>query len=248
MTEPKILIGDIETSPNRGFFWGCGKQFVGPDQIDEERKIICASWKWLHKDKVRHVDWGKDRDDSRVLEKFLPVVEDADMVVFHNGNRFDIPWIQGRLMYYDLPPFPKVKTLDTYKEARAAFRLNSNRLNYIAEYIGREGKLNVPYQLWKDLMNFNRPKDRKTMVEYCDQDILVLESVYKRILPYIANTFNLSVFLEDPEACPKCGGELRKKGFSYTQVAIKQRYKCMDCGANCVSGKSVNKNLSNYPR
>ena len=138
--------------------------------------------------------------------------------------------------------------LDTLKECRKAFYLNSNRLDYIAKYIGREGKLSVPYQLWLDLLIHNRPKDMKKMVTYCDQDILELEGVYQAILPYIANTFNLSAFNEDPDMCPKCGGEIKKKGYSYTQVGIKQRYKCVDCGANCTSGKSIIKNQSSYPR
>ena len=249
MPQPNILIADIETSPNIGFFWRAGyRQSITPDSIIEERRIICISWKFEHEKRVHHLTWDKDRDDKKMLEKFHTVLEKADMVIAHNGDRFDIPWINTRLLYHGLPPFPKVKTLDTLRECRKSFYLNSNKLDYISQYIGREGKLSVPYSLWKDLMLLNRRKDLKKMVTYCDQDILELEGVYQAIKPYIANTFNLSSFYEDITMCPKCGGHLQKKGFLYTQVGKRQRYKCTDCGSSCSIGKSLTKNQSHHPR
>ena len=247
---PKILFLDCETSPNLGLFWGCGyKVHISPEQIIEERQIICASWKWEHEDRVHNISWGKEKSDKRVLEKLLPVIAQADMVIAHNGKRFDIPWINARLMFHKLPPFPTVKVLDTLRECKSTFYLNSNRLDYVAKYIGREGKISVPYSLWKDIVLHNRNKDLATMVEYCNRDILELEGVYKAIKPYIKNTFNLSSFNERPDMCPKCGShDLVKNGLAYAQVGIKQRYKCMSCGYRPVGGKSVVANQSSYPR
>ena len=247
---PNILLIDLETAPNLGLFWGCGhKVSISPDQIIEERQIICASWKWAGEETVHNVSWGRKKDDRRVLEQLLPVIAKADMIVAHNGKKFDLPWINARLMFHKLPPLPKVKVLDTLRECKNTFYLNSNRLDYIAKYIGREGKISVPYQLWKDIILHNRPKDLNSMIEYCNRDIIELEGVYNAILPYINNTFNLSSFNERPDICPKCGSShLVKNGLSYAQVGVKQRYKCMDCGYRPVGGKSVLVNQSSYPR
>ena len=72
------------------------------------------------------------------------------MIVAHNGDRFDIPWINTRCLYHRLDPLPKVKILDTYKECKNAFYLNSNRLDYVSQYIKRKGKLKEPLSWLKD--------------------------------------------------------------------------------------------------
>lgn len=247
--EPKILFADIETSPNEGLFWSPGKQFVGHNQITRERQIICISWKWLGKDKVHHIDWGKDSDDGKVLEKFMPEIEQADMVVAQNGDRFDWPWIRGRLLYHGMRPMVKVKQFDTLKASRKAFRLNSHSLDYVAKFIGREGKIKVGYDLWKRLMATNTAKDRRTMVEYCDQDILELEAVYLAIAPHSDNNLNLSIYHEDNRICPVCGGNLHKHDTRFfTNAGKKQRYRCQDCGATPVSGRNLIQGAAEYPR
>ena len=249
ITEPNILILDLETSPDEGLFWGPGKQYITHDQITRERQIICASWKWLNQGKVRHIDWGKDADDRRILDKICPVVEQADMVIAHNLDRFDFPWIRGRLLYHDMEPLARVRQFDTLKECRKTFKLNSNALDYVSKFIGREGKTKVGYQLWKDLMATNRAKDRKIITDYCDGDVLELEAVYLAIRPHLINVFNLSIFHEDNRICPSCGGNLHKhdKRF-YTNVGKKQRYKCQDCGATPTSGRNLITGAAEYPR
>ena len=48
----KRLFWDIETSANIGWFWQASrKQFIGPDNIIQERAIICICWKWEGKEK-----------------------------------------------------------------------------------------------------------------------------------------------------------------------------------------------------
>lgn len=243
------MIADIETSPNLGFFWRPGKQIITHNQIVEERQIICISWKWLGKDKVRHVDWGRDACDAKVLEKFMPEVEKADMIIAHNGDRFDWSWIRGRLLYHGMQPMAKVKQLDTLKEARKKFNLNSCALDYLSKYTGREGKIHVGYDLWKALMLTNKAKDRRTMVEYCDQDILVLEDVYLKMRPHLDNNLNFAIFNEDKRICPACGGKVHKHDQRYyTNVGTRQRYRCTECGHVAVSGKNLISKPGEYLR
>ncbi len=47
------LFFDIEVSPNIVFSWRAGYNLnIDPDNIIEERKIICVCWKWEGKDEV----------------------------------------------------------------------------------------------------------------------------------------------------------------------------------------------------
>lgn len=248
MKYPNILFLDIETTPNIVASWATGKVIVSPASVIKERRIICICWKWLGKNKVESLTFTDDQNDKEMLEKFIEVYEQADMVVGHNSNVFDIPWIRARLLYHGLPPLPKVRFYDTKKEAQRAFYLNSNRLDYIAKYIGSEGKQSVGYGLWLDILINNSKKALRTMVKYCKQDVLELEKVFRAIYPHTDNTFNIAVFNEDDSICPKCGGELIKKGFAYATSSKKQRYKCLSCGHSPTGGKNLISKPGQYPR
>jgi DNA-directed RNA polymerase subunit RPC12/RpoP len=66
---------------------------------------------------------------------------------------------------------------------------------------------------------------------YCDQDVLVTEEVFYKLLPWIKD-LNLGLYLLDDEIkCPACGSnELKKIGFHYTSISKYQSYRCNDCG------------------
>src|SRR3970040_780667 len=67
--EQRILIYDIETSFNIGWFWRTGfKVNISPEQIIEERAIICVSYKWLGEDQVYNLTWDKNHNDKFLLE------------------------------------------------------------------------------------------------------------------------------------------------------------------------------------
>ena len=143
MTKAKILYIDIETSPNIAMVWACGKQFVNHQQIIQDRRIICASYKWEGSSKVFNVDWGLGKQcDKNLCIHLSKVLASADLIIGQNHERFDIKWINTRVAYHGLDPI-NVKTLsmeDTLKLMRANFYLNSNSLAYAAKYFGVELK------------------------------------------------------------------------------------------------------------
>ena len=242
--KPKILIFDIETSPNIAYCWRAGyKLSITPDNIVEERQIICIGYKWLGEAKTYCIKWDYSKGlkrDRQLLIDFLKVIENADEVVAHNGKAFDKKWIQGRLLYHGLSPLPKVKILDTLLEFRSQFNLNSKKLGYITEFIGVQGKMSTGgFQLWKDVMA-GKVKALTTMVKYCKQDVTILESVYEQAKPFLPNTLNLSLFNRDSKICPSCGSSrIRGNGYYYTEVGKKQRFRCTPCGASFTTGKSL---------
>ncbi len=113
----KRLFFDIETSYNKVASWNIGQKIsLGPDNILKERAIICICWKWADEKEVHSLEWNKG-EDKQMLKAFMDVLNEADEVIGHNGDAYDIKWIRTRCAYHGIPMFPKYTTLDTLKKA-----------------------------------------------------------------------------------------------------------------------------------
>ena len=66
------------------------------------------------------------------------------------------------------------------------------------------------------------------MKKYNKQDVILLEQVYLKMLPWTANHPPMNM---DVEACPRCGtsGQMVKRGFQYTKTNTYQRVRCGKC-------------------
>ena len=180
--EAKTLIYDIETSPNVGWFWRAGyNQTITHEQIMKERKIICVSYKWSNKEDVYNLVWNNKQDDKFLIEQFVPVLNEADLIVAHNGDRFDIKWLRTRALIYGIEMLPHYKQFDTLKVAKAKCYFNSNKLDYISKVLGFEGKIRTDIDLWKRICFENDRESLKEMLDYCDEDVRQLEKVYEVI-------------------------------------------------------------------
>jgi hypothetical protein len=229
----KRLFFDIETSPNVGYFWRAGyKQNISYENIIQERKIICISYKWEGKDKVHTLTWDKNQCDKKMLEKFIKVANRADELVGHNGDRFDIKWIRTRCVFHRVPMFPKYRTLDTLKKSRGGFYFNSNRLDYIAQYLGVGAKVKHDgFSMWVEVMNGNK-KALKDMVRYCEGDVVVLEDVYHVIKNYVLNNTHNGVLTGGyKHSCPNCGNDdaVLLKNNVTAKGTIKRLMECDSC-------------------
>ena len=99
----RVLIYDIETSPNLGWFWRAGyKQNIQPNQIIKERAIICVSYKWQGEDEVYNLNWDKNQCDYFLIQQFIEVLNEADLIVAHNGDNFDLKWLKTRALIHNL--------------------------------------------------------------------------------------------------------------------------------------------------
>ena len=180
----KRIFFDIEVSPNILFSWRIGGDVVlTHDTIIQERAIMCICWKWEGEDKVSSLEWNKG-DDKQLLEKFAKVIDSADEVIGQNSDSFDIKWLRTRCIYHDIPVSPKFNSLDTLKMAKAGFRFNCNKLDYMGQFLGFGGKIKTDYDLWKDIVLKNDKEAMSKMVKYCKQDVILLEKVYEKLQKY----------------------------------------------------------------
>lgn len=178
------LFFDIEVSPDVVLSWGVGNKIsIGHDSIIQERAIICICWKWADDDKVYSLKWDKGCD-KEMVKKFAKIADSADEIIAQNGDNFDIKWLRTRCLYHNIPISPKFNSLDTLKMARSNFRFNANRLDYMGKFLGFGGKIKTDYDMWKDILLRNDNKAMTLMVDYCKEDVILLEKVYNRLQEY----------------------------------------------------------------
>jgi DNA polymerase elongation subunit (family B) len=205
----KRLFFDIETSPNVVYSWRIGYNLnITPDNIIDERKIICISYKWENEDKIHTLTWDKNQCDKQMLIDFVKIANQSDEMIAHNGDRFDIKWIRTRCIFHRVPMFPNYRTLDTLKKAKSGFNFNSNKLDYIAQFLGVGAKVkHSGFDMWKKVMA-NDADAMAEMTNYCEGDIIVLEDVYQTMQNYIKQNVHVGVLNNNLKfSCPSCGSE-----------------------------------------
>jgi len=234
---PKRLFFDIETSPNIVYSWRIGYKInLMPHSIIEERKIICISYSWEGDKKKQSFTWDKNKCDKQMLIDFIKVLNQADEVIAHNGDRFDVPWLRGRCIYHGIDMMPQITTLDTLKKVKGkmGFNFNSNRLDYIARFLGVGKKIKTDWELWVGCMDGDS-KSLKEMVKYCEMDVQVLKDVYKKLQPYIkVNTHHGRLNGGEKFSCPNCEStHVHCNKTRYTAAGTeKKEMKCRDCGTH----------------
>lgn len=229
----KRLFFDVEVSPNIGFFWKSGyKLNISYDNIIKERAIICICYKWENESKVHFLHWNKG-DDKKLINDFAKVIIQADEVVGHNGDNFDLKWFRTRCLYHGIKSLPQFKSLDTLKISRKEFNFNSNKLDYIAKFLGFGGKINTDFGLWKEITLNNDAKSLKKMIKYCCKDVILLEKVYKKLELYTTHKTHVGVLGGKGKCtCPNCGSSNTKAHLNKILASGMKRkqLQCKDCG------------------
>lgn len=228
------LFIDLETAPNLVLSWRVGHKInLDYANILKERAIICACWSWEGEAKVHHAEWSKDQNDKPVLGPLLKAMDEADEVVGHNLDRFDVPWVKTRCLFHKLPTFPAYKTVDTLQWARRKFYFNSNRLDYIAQFLGLGGKLKTEFGLWKAIVLDKDAKALKRMVMYCQHDVTLLKRVWARLAEVMPHKTHVGVLAgKQPWSCPHCGSTNVKVSKTRTTAkgGVQYQMVCNDCG------------------
>ena len=245
---PKILFLDIETAPMLGFIWSLWDQNVGLNQIEKDWYILSWAAKWEHEKRVMYEDQSKANDienDKDLMKKLWKVLDEADIVVTHNGIKFDHKKINARMIQHGLTPPSPYETIDTLKIAKKHFAFTSNKLEYLCSQLNKKyQKLTsnqreyVGFYLWKACMNGVK-KAWREMKHYNKLDVLALEELYGLLAPWEARINRLKYHDEILHACNNCGSEnIKKNGTAYTSRGRYQRYKCHDCGAHFRDNKN----------
>lgn len=236
---PNILILDIETIFMEVEVWGLlYNNYINPTNIIKDWSIICWSAKWLfgsqvYGEKVTPKE-ALNRQDASIMEGLWNLINEADIVITQNGEKFDMPKINTRFLYNGYPPPMYYKQIDLKKVMKKHFAFSSNKLDYVSEYLGFEGKTDMVYQDWKNCLNPDKAeKALEKMLSYNKDDILRTEEVYVTLRPWIAGHPNLNLFsVGKTNVCPNCGTrEIVWNGTYSTGVGKYKAFRCGRCGA-----------------
>ena len=233
---PNILILDIETAPLRAYVWSRWKQNVYLEQTISEWFMLTWSAKWLFNSKViSNRLTGEEvlrEDDSRIVKHLWQLLDQADIVIAHNGDFFDIPKINSRFILNGLPPTSPYQTIDTKKVSAKQFGFSSNKLDALAGYFGFEPKFDTDFKLWSKCMQGDEDS-LKYMEFYNKHDVELLEEVYLKLRPWIKGHPNLGLYMElDIPVCQNCGSTKLTPidHHYYTQTGKYRTVRC-ECGA-----------------
>lgn len=236
----KILLVDIETSPNLAYVWEKYEQDVL--SFEKERELISFAYKWLGKSVKVHC--LGDCNAKTLTGKLHTLFNKADVIITHNGDKFDIKMANSFFVHHNLLPPSPYKTIDTLKIARSKFRFNSNKLNDLGQYLNVGRKIETGgFKLWLECLRGNK-RAWKKMKRYNKRDVDLLEKVYLRLRPWATNTPDIN---PSGIICPTCGSaKVQKRGFNINKVFRSQRFQCMTCGHWSSSNKRVKHNYFEY--
>lgn len=164
--------------------------------LDADRAVVlCASWesskepgvvRTLRQDKTNR-KWKTRRGDDKALVKAInELVREHDVIVAHNGTRFDIPMLRTRAVHWGLEPLRDVKIVDPCTIAFRKFKLRSNGLARLSDYVGvKDRKTPLDLSVWMDAILNGTKASMDLIVEHCEADIRVLSAVLKAVTPFI---------------------------------------------------------------
>lgn len=234
---PRFLLIDIETAPLSIYTWGLYKQRPGPHQIIDDWFVICWAVRWLGETEITSASVtpkeARAKDDKRIMGKIWKLLDEADVIIAHNGDKFDIRKLNARFLKYDLDPPMPYQTIDTLKVLRRKFALPSYKQDYITKFLKLPEKIKTEYQLWLDCMAGDQSA-LDEMLTYCKGDIGGLEEMYFKIRKWVPSHPNLGIFTEaDGEACPACGsGDITWTDAHYTTPV--GQYRAFRCGCGAI--------------
>jgi uncharacterized protein YprB with RNaseH-like and TPR domain len=235
--QQKILLYDIETTPNVSYTWGVYEQNV--IDIKEQSYILSFAYKWLGDKSVKAYCLNDFKGDKKkLILKLHELFNEADIIVAHNGSKFDVKISNREFVKYNLTPPSPYKIVDTLSLAYSKFRFQSNKLNDLGVFLGLGSKVDTGgFSLWLACMN-NEGWAWKKMVKYNKQDVTLLEKVYLRLRPYM--TTHPSIAIQNGYVCPLCGSkDVVSQGWKIMTTYKRKQYQCKSCGKWSTSNEKI---------
>lgn len=245
---PKIFVFDIETAPINVYTWWLYDQDINIDAIKSDWFILAWSWKWLFDweiiwHKLNHKEADR-QDDKRIVTELWKMIDEADIVVAHNWDKFDIKKMNTRFIYHELPMPSSYRSVDTLKIAKKHFAVSSNKLDYLCKFLWLNTKISTWwFELWLQCLKWNQTALDK-MSEYCSNDVRILEELYLKLRPYYDAHPNANMYVDgqlDGWVCSVCSStNIKKLGTYKTQQWVYNTSRC-ECWAIIRSNKNEKK-------
>jgi DNA polymerase elongation subunit (family B) len=223
---------DIETRPALSRHFGMFNQNFSLAQVVEPTEVLSFGAKFLSDRDVAHYSEWADGFDGMIRAAHA-TLEKADVVVWYNGDGFDMKHLNWEFARLGMPRPKPYKTIDLLKVVRREFRPLSKKLDFVAQQLGLGSKTHHDgFALWMRVIDGDE-KARRLMETYCKQDVKLTEKLYLRLLPWLPSGVNLPLIAGNDRGCPVCGGlAVKSEGDSaFTALTEYALYSCKGCGS-----------------
>lgn len=249
MTNQRVLVLDIETSPLLVYVWNLKDQYVGLNQMVQDWHIMAWSAKWLGEpaSSIQYYDQRKLKvgNDLPILKPLWRLLNRADIVLTQNGKAFDAKKINARFMLHGMKPPRPFKHLDTYLIAKNAASFTSHSLEYLSErFCTKYKKLSHAkfpgLTLWRECLKGNK-KAWDEMRTYNIHDVLSTEEFYEKIKAWAPESAPKPFpRTKGSMTCEVCGddGYMTRRGITWKNTFKYQRWQCQTCG-KCATGDKI---------
>lgn len=240
--KPRVLFFDIELAPMKGYFWSNRTDFIPLNDVTEHTSMLAWSAKWHGQKKIYYQDVSKQknrRKDKKIVKALQEMINEADVIIGHCVQRFDKKKTNYRAIVNNLKPTLKAKVFDTYLVARKHFAFDSNKLSHLAKILGLdvqkyEHSKFPGNSLFIQCLEGN-PEAWKEMRIYNPMDVIVLEQVYEKLLPW-DDTLNFNLYHKMHDNICSCGSQsFTKNGFRTRAGGRYRRLVCNSCGKEHIS-------------
>lgn len=244
-TQLKVLVFDIETAPIEAFVWDLHvySQYIPLIQMKKDWHILAWSAKWLGDppSKLIYRDQRKAKniaDDKELLKGMWHLLNEAEIVLTKNGEKFDVKKLNARFILNGMLPPKPYKHIDTEKIARRVASFTSNSLDYLTDklcvrYKKLTHKKFPGFVLWRECLARNNAAWEE-MRKYNNHDVLSTEELYLKIRAWAPeNVPKVYQVTDKAGQCSTCGfiGPMRKGKPRLVKKGVYQQHLCPSCGS-----------------
>lgn len=238
----RILILDVERLPgiSRQYWWDRGdlkNRYIHYETVERSPRttIMCAKW-YDSPDIIELAEWQKGGRPA-FLKRIHKLMSKADIIVGHNVDNADIPWLKGDLhIEAGLPPLPPFKTVDTLKVLRQEFKSGApfKGLDAFCQIVGIPAKSDrYDREAMERAITEKSREDRERLIAYCTGDVIATQGLLDYLRPHIKNHPALFVDGKDNlTVCNRCGHDTKPITRRYVaNVLTYSMRRCTNCRA-----------------
>lgn len=236
----KILILDVERLPGitTQYWWDRGDlqkgRYIHYETVERMPRttLVCAKW-YDSPEVLAFAEWDKG-GRKRFLKRVHALMAKAEIIVGHNLDQADVPWLAGDLYIEGgLPPLPPFKTIDTLKVIRKVFKSGApfKSLDAFCQVAGLPAKSDRYDRAAMERAVSGSAEDRERLTSYCCGDVIATQGLLDYLTPYLPNPPTLLVSGKDTlTTCHRCGGDTEPIPRRYVaQVISYSMRRCTDC-------------------
>lgn len=235
----RTLFIDIETAPD--VIWSWRTWDTSAIAVKEHWYVLSVAWKWAGDKKVTVKGLcdmpgyqGGRSGERTLLKEIHALLEEADIVVAHNGAQFDVKKLNARFIAHGLRKPAPYKIVDTKRDLKRDAAFSSNKLNWLCKQLdlGSKTMEHHDWAMWQGCME-GKAACWREMKKYNAHDVELLEDLYNLLMMLgwlnAPNAQTWGMKCVNP-ACRARNPRFQHRGYARTKTRKYRRYQCQSCG------------------